>query len=185
MTASEHLDGHTILPSDFSDWADEVSAIADNSLQLGGDIDITDPTNDHVLWVDVVDDSSSTSNWQDRIRIRFGTRMVGWFNEYGEIRGMPAKINTVAARWFGALNETEHGTRNPADVVLEVVDDRVRRNPMFTINHVGDVLVAGDLDVGGEVTGTNIGIPIKAVLDHDESPDSPTTGDIYLVRPEP
>jgi len=179
MSASEHLEGVTITPPAASDWAHEVSELADDALQRGGTVTITDPTNEQVLTVNVVDDSSSTANWVDRIRLLFDGAEVTWFNEYGEYRGAPAKNNTVGWRLFVALSPAGYSNRNNTVPVLQVASDRTNRTPLFEVYGDGKVMAAG------EVTAPNIGVPIRAVLDHDEQPDNPQPGDIYLVRPEP
>lgn len=179
MAAKDHLVDVTLTPEGFSDWAHEVSELADDALQPGGTVTITDPTNEQVLTVNVVDDSSPTGNWPDRIRLLFDGAEVTWFNEYGEYRGTPAKNNTVGWRLFVARTPTSYSNRNNTVPVLQVVSDRTDRTPLFEVYGDGKVMAAG------EVTAPNVGVPIRAVLDHDEEPVNPQPGDIYLVRPEP
>ena len=90
---------------------------------------ITDPTNQNWANVTINDDGSSTSNWIDRFRVTFvpqsGTsRPTFWLNEYGEFRGTPAKDNTVAGRFFAALNAAGYSARSGTVPVLEVTDIR-------------------------------------------------------------
>jgi len=179
MAAKDHLDDVTLTPGGFSDWAHEVSELADDALPRGGTVTITDPTNERVLTVNVVDDSSSASNWPDRILLLYDGEYVTWFNEYGEYRAAPAKRNTVGWRMFVALTPTGYSNRNMSVPVLQVVDDRTNRTPLFEVYGDGRVMAAG------EVSAPNIGVPIRGVLEHDEEPVDPQPGDVYLVRPEP
>lgn len=184
MSASEHLEGVTITPEATADWAQEVSALADAALHAGADVELTDPTNEYLFHLNVVDDSSPAGSWVDRIRLYFAGRLVSWFNEYGEFRVMPAKINTVAFRIFAALNSAELANRNPENVVFEIVDERTNRNRLVSVNHFGETYIRGGLTVDEDIDAPNIGVPIRGVLDHDETPVDPLPGDIYLVRPE-
>jgi len=86
----------------------------------------------------VVDDASSTSGWVDRIVMFFKpsailpSRMVHWLNEYFELRVAPAKHNTVAFRIFVRDSDTVQTTARNMDVpLMEMMDDRVNRNPLW------------------------------------------------------
>ena len=55
--------------------------------------------------ITTVDDGSAASGWADKFVFRYhhagGSPIpVAWFNEYGEFRGAPAKVNTVPLRLF-------------------------------------------------------------------------------------
>jgi hypothetical protein len=65
----------------------------------------TDPTNNRLAELEILDDSSTTTNWPDRFGFRYhnGTTSVrtGGFNEYGEGRFDAAKTSTVPLRAHG------------------------------------------------------------------------------------
>src|SRR5690606_9894925 len=130
MAAKDHLVDVTLTPEGFSDWAHEVSELADDALQRGGTVTITDPTNERLLTVNVVDDSSPTGNWPDRIRLLFNGADVTWFNEYGEYRAAPAKNNTVGWRLFVALTPTGYSNRNNTVPVLPVASVQTTPTPV-------------------------------------------------------
>lgn len=67
-------------------------------------VQITDPTNEHFLRWNIVDDSSNTTGWPDRMAFLFNGVRTGSFNEYGEIRVEAAKTNTIAMRAHGFLS---------------------------------------------------------------------------------
>lgn len=91
---------------------------------------ITNPTTQSTFAVEIQDDNSSTANWVNRLTYSFKlfgasvAELVTWINEYGEIRGMPAKSNTVAARWFMAKDSTAYTARSATVPTLEVADKR-------------------------------------------------------------
>lgn len=99
----------------------------------------------------VADDSTSTSNWPDRIvnffrppgAIDAMRRMVSWFNEYLELRLAPAKHNTVALRIFIRDNSTVQTTARDADVpLLQMMDDRTNRTPVWGLYPNGKIRIA-------------------------------------------
>src|SRR5690606_1272364 len=132
-----------------------------------------------VSTVNVVDDSSSASNWPDRILVLYDGEHATWCNEYGEYRAAPAQRNTVGWRMVAARTPTGSSNRATSVPVVQVVDDRRNRTPLFEVYGDGKVTAAG------EISAPNIGVPIRGVLDHDEEPVDPQPGDVYLVRPEP
>lgn len=90
---------------------------------------LSNPTTETWASVTINDDGSSTGGWIDRFRITFvpqsgSSRPTFWLNEYGEARGMPGKDNTVAARFFAALNSAGYTARSGTVPVLEVTDQR-------------------------------------------------------------
>jgi hypothetical protein len=135
----------------------------------------------------VVIDDFNTSG-PDRFTFSVDTRLVSWFNEFGEFRVMPSNASRVGLRVFAALNDTEHGNRSASNLVFEVADYRTGTDPrktVFGVNHLGDTTVKGNLTVDGTVTA-DIGVRIAGILDHNQSPPGGTpSGTIYLVRPAP
>jgi hypothetical protein len=131
----------------------------------------------------VVNDGSPTASWPDRFRTFFtdgaNTRLVQWWNEYGEWRAHPARQSTVAWRLFGAPTSAEAASRNPNNHIWEIADNRQDRNAVAKINHLGDMSLAGNLTVEGSLNG----IAFRGMLAHDEAPqDGPG---VYLRLPEP
>lgn len=116
-----------------------------------------------------VGDATATSGWKNTYEIWYtpngGTsRLVMWFNEFGELRGLPGNPNTVAARWFtrDLASDTVH-TGN----MIEVADHREDpRTVLFAVDSaggvyaasgqfVGNVTVGGTLVVTGRITAPN------------------------------
>lgn len=134
-------------------------------------VSITDPTNETVLEVNIYDDSSSTAGWLDRLVFQFkavadaALHPTSWFNEYGEFRGMPAKSNTVAGRFFAAVDATALAARSATTPVFEVTDQRDgTRTTIFAVYHDGSMRFAGR----------------KFTIGTTE-PGSATTGDLHLL----
>ena len=89
--------------------------------------------------VTTIDDGTDTANWPNRWEWNWkpvaGTKfLVQWTNEYGELRGTPAKYNTVAARWFAKNANADQAHSGP---VIEVQDSRTNRTPMWGVNADG------------------------------------------------
>jgi hypothetical protein len=93
-------------------------------------------------------EAEDTSAWPDRFRFFFQRMIAGvlqprrltvWFNEFFEIRGVPAKTNTTVCRFYVREFPTDpaHSSTVP---VLEVADDRTNRNVMFGIMGNGDIV---------------------------------------------
>lgn len=95
----------------------------------------------------VEDDGTPTSGWVDRLVAFFkpvGTaaRMVHWLNEYFELRVAPAKHNTTAFRIFVRDSASVQPTARDADVpLLEMMDDRVNRIPIWGLYYQGEIRV--------------------------------------------
>lgn len=53
-----------------------------------------------LLRVEIPDDGSPTGTWPDRLAMYFDGERTGYLNEYGEIRGRSAKLNTVSGRFL-------------------------------------------------------------------------------------
>ena len=137
---------------------------------------LTDPTNDLVARFEIQSDGSSTSGWSNRWEWLYkavgwgAAKLVGWINEYGELRGMPALSNTVAARWFVAANSTDLAARSMSVPVVEVADKRDgERTTLVGIYGNGDMGVKGLLIDGRRLT---IG-PVE--------PASPNPGDVHIL----
>lgn len=103
---------------------------------------ITDPSTGQWADVTIVDDGSATSGWVDRFRVTWDpvtgtTHPTFWLNEYGEFRGIPAKSNTVAGRFFAAVDATDLAARDAGTPVFEVTDQRdgVRTTEVAVLQH--------------------------------------------------
>ena len=115
----------------------------------------------------IVDDNSSSGTWPDRLGFRYddtahADHYTSWFNEFGELRIIPAKTNTVAFRIFtkDVTASTSHDAGIP---VFEIVYNRDVRTPYHEMYsngnfyHSGAGTVGGALAVTGDVTAPNIG----------------------------
>lgn len=117
-----------------------------------------------------VGDATATSGWKNLFELWYtpngGTsRIVGWYNEFGEWRGMPGNTNTVPWRLFvkDLIADADH-TGN----MMEVTDHREgTRTALFAVDSSGNIMTLGNVTAGGNVvatgtvTGSNIGKPIK------------------------
>lgn len=100
---------------------------------------------------EIQDDNTSTSSWPNRLAFFFkpfggSSNLVSWFNEYGEFRVVPAKVNTVALRIFG---QTTTAPNIHSGALFEIQDNRVDRNNVFAVDQVGNVDVSGYLKKSG------------------------------------
>lgn len=119
---------------------------------------LTDPTNDSVASITVVDDNSATAGWANRLRLFFqvfggSAKLVQWWNEYGEWRGTPAKANTVGWR-LHARDQLADGAH-----VGDVLNVQLARNDttnLFSVDEatckMNSATVAGNASVGGSLT---------------------------------
>jgi hypothetical protein len=128
----------------------------------------------------IVKDATPTANWPERLRFNYddGTRVrrTGYFNEYGEIRSIAAKTNTTAARFYGK-EFTADGTRDVTVPVLQVSDDRNLNTNLFAVYGDGDVYVAKDVQIVGNVTAANIGVKVTSGT---SPPVAPAVGDVWV-----
>jgi hypothetical protein len=126
--------------------------LAAKRVRTGEDIQITGETDLETKFVEkitVVDDLVTPSaNWVDRLVTFFkpsavlASRMVMWLNEYTELRLAPAKHNTTAFRVFVRDSSTVQPTARDADVpLIEMMDDRVNRNPIWGLYYQGEIRV--------------------------------------------
>lgn len=129
----------------------------------------------------VNDDSTSTSGWVNRLRTYFRPvgaadnmrRLVFYLNEYFELRLIPAKHNTVPFRMFVRDTSTVQSTARDNDVpMVQIMDDRTNRTPIFGIYPQGDVRVAA-----GEILTSHV-----IVLGPVESVPSGTPANTVIVR---
>jgi hypothetical protein len=116
------------------------------------------------LDVEIPDDGSSTAGWPDRMAFYFtpsgGTRTrTGYHNEYGELRGRPAKTNTVALRALG------HADGSTVDIFQ--VSSPTQSSVYFGVSNTtatsavplavtGNVTATGNITATGTVGGSNI-----------------------------
>ena len=126
-------------------------------------VSVTDPTTESVLEVNIYDDGSSTGSWVDRLKVQFkavadaALHPTFWLNEYGEFRGIPAKSNTVAGRFFAAKDATDLAARSATTPVFEVTDQRDgTRTTIFAVYHDGSMRIAGrKLTIGPTAPGSS------------------------------
>ena len=100
----------------------------------------------------IQDDGSSTGSWINRWVWKFLptgggaiTRLVTFINEYGELRGIPAKLNTVWLRIFikdAASNPS--GTRDANVPIMQVMDNRTDRVPIWGLYPNGKIRVGAN-----------------------------------------
>lgn len=101
---------------------------------------------DRITTITIVDDNTATAGWPNRWEWKFKpfgasvAQLTSWFNEYGELRITPAKVNTVALRIFGKTNALD-----PAHTgnVFEIQDNRDDRVVKVGIDAEGNVVTAG------------------------------------------
>lgn len=95
----------------------------------------------------VVDDNTPTAAWPNREEWWFQpsgqpAKLVAWHNEYGEMRGSPAKNNTVPLRVFSKISPTDGAHSGP---LIEVQDDRTTRTTKFSVDADGNVVATGTI----------------------------------------
>ena len=104
-------------------------AVSEVRSKVDGPDDKTIAATEHIAHYVIDDDASLTDAWPDRFRVTFapegGTDVpTFWLNEYGELRGSPAKVNTVGHRIFAALNAAGYTARSGTIPIMEVTDQR-------------------------------------------------------------
>lgn len=99
-------------------------------------------TDDYFIDLQINEDASPSAGWRDRLRASYRTllgvtSLVQWWNEYFELRLMPAKNNTVALRIF-----VKNDPADPAHtgMVLEITDNRTDRNTIAGFDSLGNVI---------------------------------------------
>lgn len=102
----------------------------------------------------IEDDASDTATWPNRWEWKFrpgggALNLVSWFNEYGELRNTPAKVNTVAHRMFTRSTTSDPVHTGPVWEIVDCRDDR---------SNVASVDAAGNLTVAGDVVAANLGV---------------------------
>lgn len=133
---------------------------ADNArVQMSAEIELMgDGTDQFLEELSVTDDGTSTSGWVNRVRTYFRHRISGapvadslrrlvmWQNEYGELRVAPAKHNTVSFRVFVKDTDTTQTNARDADVpLIELMDNRTDRNPIWGLYENGNVRITDNL----------------------------------------
>lgn len=128
--------------------------------------------------VTIVDDGSATGSWPNRWVWMFkplglAAQLVQWVNEYGELRLIPAKVNTVALRIFAKQTLADPDHSGP---VLEVQDSRVGRNSVWSVDGKGNMTSVGT------VTATNIGAKVVVVDKGAQPPAGTPAGSLIVER---
>jgi hypothetical protein len=131
-----------------------------------------DPTADQFGSWTIVADGSDSGSWKNRLEFLFkpvgGTAaLTGYFNEYGELRVIPGKANTVPFRAFTKQFPTD---ANHTANVLEVQDNRTDRNVLFSV------------DSTGKVAAPNIGAKVWTLNAGDSNPAGLATGDVIVKK---
>lgn len=133
------------------DFATEAQGVkADEArVNVGAEITFTGDNADGVLeTIIIVDDSSDTTTWPDRLVFKFDPtddtpRNTFYLNEYGEMRCSPAKHNTTAVRVFTKETPTDPTTARDLEApVIELMDNRTDRNSLWAIHSNGITRVA-------------------------------------------
>lgn len=115
---------------------------------------ISDPTNQRVGRWNVVDDSSSTSSWPDRLAFQYNGVNTGYFNEYGELRSVSAKNSTTAIRAMGYAGGAHSGN---------IFDVQTERNGS-TVFNVTRTAVASNVNMSAPNLTGAIALPAAASL---------------------
>ena len=134
----------------------------------------------------VVNDSSPTDPWPNRLDLTYrhggatADRLVQWWNEYLEWRGMPAKNSTVGWRIFAAPDSAEYAARNDTTMVAEVANWRngAGRATVWGVTKTGQQTVAGDWRAGSVVT-------LNADQDESDLAAAPPPPGTLIVRKLP
>lgn len=103
-------------------------------------IELTD-MQDFIASIYLAHDGTPTTNWPNRWEYWFKDvggeyRRTSFINEYGEIRAIPARHNTVALRLFTKERSTDP-VRDAEDDVFQLMDDRDNRNILAAIDGAG------------------------------------------------
>ena len=112
-------------------------------------------SNQQFAVITTVDDGTLTDNWPNRMEFWWDPadsvpRLTSFFNEYGELRIIPAKGSTVPLRLFQRENNTSAPTHNAGVALFEIMDNRTDRNVLFQIHNDGSI------DTDGVVTAGNV-----------------------------
>lgn len=123
-----------------------------DALHLQSDI-VLQAVDEFITHVVIEDDGTLSSGWPNRMSFEFkpdadttiGQHLTAWFNEYGEFRVTPAKINTVPFRAFTKeLNtDDEHDSATP---VMEMVWARNQRDEIWGVMADGTMYTAGPIE---------------------------------------
>lgn len=163
---------------------------------------LTAPVTDIFANITVVDDSSDPNTWIERQTFWFDSggfrHRTGYFNEYGEIRSVAGRGNTVAARFFAKENLSDPITRSTTVPIFEVCDDRTNRNRLFSVTSTGSggasqtlvnfgnpagtlpsetFHVTGSARITGTIAASNID---KKISSGTTAPSSPAVGDVWV-----
>lgn len=136
-------------------------------VHIGEDVALDSDT-DYVSYFTINDDGTATAGWPDRMRVIFNPQAgadVTTFtlNEYGEIRNIPAKSNTVGYRVFVGTDPTAFAARDVSVPVWEVSSDRTNRVTQVAAYGDGDFYIGKDLAVDGEITAVNVNAGVMLV----------------------
>lgn len=163
----------------YDDTAGKVTISAtglSGGLQQTGNVVTLDGDTQSVGAFTVVDDSSSTSTWPNRLEFNFQTpggvkRHTFYLNEYGEFRVVAAKPSTTASRVFTREFGTDaaHSTTVP---VWDVMDDRDNRNILAA------VFSDGRMELVGSIKASNL--PPGGITANATAPTSPQVGQIWV-----
>lgn len=136
---------------------------------------LTHSINDSFARVNITDDGSNTHEWPDRLAFYFNGTRSGYFNEYGEIRARPAKVNTVAMRamkWSGSSTVDIFQVSNSDNTQTYLGVGPTRVNVTLPIESDSNITTTG------VVTASNIsGNKVTASV---TPPSSPAVGDIWV-----
>jgi len=143
-----------------------------------------DSSDDQVTEMTIVDDGTATTGWPNRWEWKFdpagatAAQLVQWVNEYGELRLVPAKDNTVALRVFGRHASTDAAHTGP---LFEIQDNRADRNTVFGVDEDGNVTTTGTITIQVP-SGPDLQVGFL-MLDAVESVPSGTPAGTPIIRP--
>jgi len=117
-------------------------------------------------------DGSDQGTWLNQLEFAWRTaggveKMTSYFNEFGELRVLPAQNTSVAFRVFtkAGANDTDH-TGN----LIELQDDRETRTVLFSV------------DPTGKVTAPNIGAKVITLEATDSVPAGTPAGTVVVKK---
>jgi hypothetical protein len=173
----------SLSSANLHEWGEAILDTAEDTVD--GKLDATFQGSDGEWQIlHVADDGTSSSTWDNRWEIWYtpsggSAQRVAWFNEYGELRLIPAKDNTVALRVHAAEDATDLAARDMSQEVLEVADVwSGARTTMFgvygdgTSYHLGLAAFVAGIGVGNSLAAASLGSVVKKIEIFDEDGNS-------------
>lgn len=150
----------TTVSGQATDISNLTSAIAAKLTAIGAVTDLT-PGQMAVKYV-VHGDATATTTWSNRWEMWYtpnggASRLVAWFNEYGELRLIPGNSNTVALRIYNKATAAEG---DHTGYVFEIVDHQDgTRTTVAGFDGLGNMLAkaitATSMTLSGNIAAAN------------------------------